>query len=131
MGINPVCSYRRECILELVRIRCPVRCKREPLASSSARCRCCNRAHAAAAGFRWYDLGEVEAGNEGLADFKSKWDCEPQMLFRYHAPSLRPEHARYRRLAGGARSRSLALGAWRRVPLPLTAFAGDGVHRFL
>ena len=41
----------RACVLELVRIRCPVRCKREPLASSSAQCRCCNRSPAEAAGF--------------------------------------------------------------------------------
>jgi hypothetical protein len=83
------------------------------------------------AGCRWYDFGEVEDGNEGLAGFKSKWGTETRELIRYHAPPLPAGSNGYRKPAGGERARTLALRAWRRVPLSVTALAGDGVYRFL
>lgn len=86
---------------------------------------------AAAAGYRWYDFGEVSEGNEGLAGFKAKWDTQTRMLMRYHAPSLPPEETEYRGADTRAWLRRIALGAWRRVPLSATAFAGDQVYRFL
>lgn len=91
---------------------------------------------AIAAGCRWYDFGEVEEGNEGLAKFKAKWDTETRELIRYHAPPLPADSSGYRRpassaRAGSARARTIALQMWRRVPLPVTALAGDQVYRFL
>jgi Acetyltransferase (GNAT) domain len=89
---------------------------------------------AAAAGYRWYDFGEVSDGNEGLAGFKAKWDTQARTLVRYHAPPLPHPQAGY----GGDGSRDgpawphdAALAVWRRVPLPATALAGDLVYRFL
>ena len=82
------------------------------------------------AGCRWYDFGEVEDGNEGLAAFKAKWGTESRELIRYHAPPLPAESNGYRK-PGGARARTVALRAWRRVPLSVTALAGDQVYRFL
>jgi len=86
---------------------------------------------AVAAGCRLYVFGEVEAGNDGLAMFKAKWDAETRTLFRYHEPPLPGDHIEYRRPAGWGWPRRAALGAWRRVPLPVTALAGDQVYRFL
>lgn len=85
---------------------------------------------AAAAGYRWYDLGEVEASNEGLASFKAKWGTETRTLIRYHVPPIPSWDAEYRE-PGMTWQRRVALGAWRRVPLSATAFAGDRLYRFL
>jgi hypothetical protein len=86
---------------------------------------------AAAAGYRWYDFGEVGEDNQGLAGFKAKWDTETRTLVRYHAPPLPRPETGYGRPATRVWPRRLALAAWRRVPLSLTAFAGDRVYRFL
>ena len=86
---------------------------------------------AAAAGYRWYDFGEVEEGNEGLAGFKAKWDTETRALIRYHAPPLPCDETDYKGLGTRIWPRRIALGAWHRMPLSVTAFAGDRVYRFL
>jgi hypothetical protein len=86
---------------------------------------------AIAAGFRWYDFGEVEEGNEGLAKFKTKWGTETRTLIRYHAPPFPTGGSGYRNAESGSGTRTIALRAWRRVPLSITALAGDGVYRFL
>jgi Acetyltransferase (GNAT) domain len=86
---------------------------------------------AIAAGCRWYDFGEVEEGNEGLAQFKAKWGTETRELIRYHAPPLPAGSSGYGRPGEESRARVAALRAWRRVPLSVTALAGDGVYRFL
>lgn len=85
---------------------------------------------AAAAGYRWFDLGEVEPGNDGLAYFKAKWGTETRTLTRYHAPPIASRDAEYRK-PGRTWQRRVALGAWRRVPLPVTAFAGDRLYQLL
>lgn len=86
---------------------------------------------AAAAGYRWYDLGEVEPGNQGLADFKAKWGGEQRVLIRYHAPPLAGGEMEYRAAGTTRWPRQLALRAWQRAPLRVTAFAGDRAYRFL
>lgn len=86
---------------------------------------------AIAAGCRWYDFGEVEEGNEGLAQFKAKWGTETRELIRYHAPPLPDRSSSYRNHDSDSRARTLALRAWRRVPLSVTALAGEQVYRFL
>jgi len=86
---------------------------------------------AAADGYRWYDFGEVSDGNEGLAGFKSKWDTQARTLIRYHSPPLEHPQAGYAEPGGQAWPRAAVMAAWRRVPLPVTALAGDLVYRFL
>lgn len=85
---------------------------------------------AAAAGYRWFDLGEVEPGNDGLAYFKGKWGSERRTLVRYHVPPIPSCDAEYRN-QGTTWQRRVAVGAWRRVPLPVTAFAGDRLYQLL
>jgi len=41
---------------------------------------------ACTAGFRWYDFGDVELENEGLARYKSKWGAEAKMVYDYSYP---------------------------------------------
>lgn len=86
---------------------------------------------AAAAGYRWYDFGEVADGNEGLAGFKAKWDTETRALMRYHWPPLPRGEIEYSRPGDRPWLRRIALGAWHGVPLSVTAFTGDQVYRFL
>ena len=76
-------------------------------------------------GFRRYDLGEVTAGQDGLAEFKAKWGATEHRMYRYRYPapkqaSAREQHALVHR-AGTA--------AWRRLPLPVTARVGDWLYR--
>jgi hypothetical protein len=86
---------------------------------------------AASAGYRRYDFGEVTEGNDGLAEFKAKWDTEAVRLVRYRAPALPADEAGYGGLEADGRLRRAALGAWRHVPLSVTAYVGDRVYRFL
>jgi hypothetical protein len=84
---------------------------------------------ACAEGYRRYDLGEVVERHEGLARFKAKWGTEPRRLHRYYLPA--PERAPDTGdAAQGALGRAAAR-AWERLPLRLTAIAGDVVYRFL
>jgi hypothetical protein len=81
-------------------------------------------------GFREYDLGEVSRGNQGLAEFKAKWGAEERQLHRYYYPP--PAVERLEDAANdGLGPQKLLEAAWRRVPLAVTAAAGDAVYRFL
>jgi predicted N-acyltransferase len=93
--------------------------------------------HAAAAeGYRHYDLGEVVEHDRSLADFKRKWGTEARRLHRYYHPA--PPEPPERRTGdrdeddgeelGGP---GLAVRAWQRMPLPVTAVAGDTILRYL
>jgi CelD/BcsL family acetyltransferase involved in cellulose biosynthesis len=80
-------------------------------------------------GYRRYDFGEVEVGNEGLAMFKSKWGAVSEPLFRYGYPAARElERGALRR---GGRLRSTAQALWRRLPLRATELIGDQLYRHL
>lgn len=79
------------------------------------------------AGFRRYDLGEVERDDPGLAQFKAKWGATPEPLFRYLDPPLNGR-SDTRNLE---RARHWADGIWRRLPLSATARVGDVVYRRL
>ena len=82
-----------------------------------------------AAGLRWYDFGEVEQHQEGLATFKHKWGGRPRPLHRYYFPS--PRELEGGILREGSRSRALVSAAWRRLPLDVTARAGELLYRHL
>jgi CelD/BcsL family acetyltransferase involved in cellulose biosynthesis len=41
---------------------------------------------ACAQGLRWYDFGHAPAGNQGIAQFKSKWATETVTTYRYSYP---------------------------------------------
>jgi CelD/BcsL family acetyltransferase involved in cellulose biosynthesis len=82
-----------------------------------------------ASGLLAFDLGEVPTGHDALATFKRKWGSEPEPVRRYYWPPVRAEEATE---AGPTpRSRSVAVAAWQRLPLPVTAFVGKVVHRYL
>jgi SAM-dependent methyltransferase len=79
------------------------------------------------AGFHRYDLGEVERGNPGLAQFKAKWGAASEPLYRYLDPPLKPRSD----LRNLERARHLGDMVWRRLPLAATARVGDLVYRRL
>lgn len=82
---------------------------------------------ACARGFARFDLGEVAAGRDGLADFKRKWGAAASPLHRYYYPGAAAVEAAD---AGGGPGK-LAAAVWRRMPLGATARAGNLVYRFL
>ena len=81
------------------------------------------------AGLRWYDFGEVERGQQGLAEFKSKWGAKRRILYRYYFPAARELERGV--LAEGRRGRELAGALWRRLPLPVTERVGSRLYRYL
>jgi CelD/BcsL family acetyltransferase involved in cellulose biosynthesis len=83
---------------------------------------------ATAAGFRFYDFGEVEAHQEGLAEFKGKWGAEPSELFRYRFPQPKKS---FSRRGNVPRVRRFAEASWRRLPIGATSWIGDFVYRRL
>jgi hypothetical protein len=79
-----------------------------------------------AEGFRRYGLGEE--GNEGLGRFKSKWGARPHQPHRiYTADSRHPDHSR----AAGSLTDAVRTRVRPKLPLPVTAFAGRCVYRYL
>jgi CelD/BcsL family acetyltransferase involved in cellulose biosynthesis len=84
---------------------------------------------AAREGFRRYDFGEVEIGNDGLAMFKSKWGAVSEPLFRYGYPAARElERGVLRR---NSLVRRTAQAVWRRLPLSATEAIGDQLYKRL
>ena len=75
-------------------------------------------------GFERYDLGEVVAGGEGLADFKRKWGADEVQMHRYYHPPPEPD-------ADDADGGGLARRVWPRLPLGATRLAGDIAYRWL
>jgi hypothetical protein len=84
---------------------------------------------ACAEGYRWYDLGEVSAGDQGLADFKRKWGGEPRPLHRYYYPA--PRELESGVLGRSKRPRRLASAVWERLPLGATAVFGKWLYLYL
>jgi CelD/BcsL family acetyltransferase involved in cellulose biosynthesis len=83
------------------------------------------------AGFRYYDLGEVASGNQGLAGFKAKWGGDELQLYRHYYPPLRQDDFREEASEPARGPRKLVEAGWRRVPLTATAALGDRIYRFL
>lgn len=81
------------------------------------------------AGARWYDFGEVEPGQVGLAEFKAKWGAEARVLHRSYAPA--PRELEQGVLAEDAPARRAAGALWRRLPLGATERAGAWLYRYL
>ena len=80
-------------------------------------------------GFRYYDLGEVEKHQQGLAEFKAKWGAEARQLYRYYYPEA---HELERGIfMPSSYSRQLVNAVWRRLPLNVTATLGDWIYRYL
>jgi hypothetical protein len=82
-------------------------------------------------GFRCYDLGEVAAGNVGLAGFKAKWGAEPRPLYRYQYPRPDDDSSGYGVLESEGRVQNVLRAGWRRVPLRATQWVGDFVYHYL
>ncbi len=80
-------------------------------------------------GYRWYDLGEVDEHNRGLAEFKTKWGAEARRMYRYHYPESRELEAGV--LKPGSRAQRMARAAWRLLPPKATASVGDWVYKRL
>jgi hypothetical protein len=84
---------------------------------------------ASAEGYRAYDFGEVVERHAGLARFKAKWGTEPRRLHRYYFPA--PAEPPTTGDPDQGRLEQAAARAWKRLPLPATALAGDVTYRFL
>ena len=84
---------------------------------------------ACAGGHRWYDLGEVNIGDQGLADFKKKWGGEPRPLHRYYYPA--PHELETGVLGRSTRPRRVASAVWAKLPLGATAVFGKWLYLYL
>ena len=79
-------------------------------------------------GFRRYDFGEVEEGQQGLIGFKVKWGAKPIRSYRYYYPASKS-------LPGLDSSDGLLQSVtgrlWRNVPLRVTSVLGDWIYSYL
>jgi CelD/BcsL family acetyltransferase involved in cellulose biosynthesis len=83
---------------------------------------------ACAEGYRYYDFGEVDRDDQGLADFKSKWGAEPVWLYRYYYPA--PRELETGILESSSRIRQFAGAVWRRLPIKATVLLSNWVHYY-
>lgn len=84
---------------------------------------------AQAAGHRFYDFGEVEADDEGLAAFKRKWGARPHQLWRHYYPAQH-EPETNRLLQNDAIQRLLS-ATWRSLPAKATGVLGRWIYSYL
>ncbi len=83
---------------------------------------------ACAEGYRYYDFGEVEESNPGLADFKTKWGAEQKWLHRYYYPA--PRELETGILESSSRTRQFASAVWRRLPIKATVLLSNWLHHY-
>ncbi len=81
---------------------------------------------AISSGFRYYDMGEVVDGQEGLASFKRKFGASPSPLARLYLPH--PTAPDRDDAFTRSRLRRVACATWRHVPLGATAWAGRAIY---
>ena len=84
---------------------------------------------ACAAGYRYFDFGEVPDGHSELAKFKSKWGSVPVRLYRYYYPARKNLDIKNSEFQDYKESMRNAI--WRRLPLPAVAWLGDRIYRYL
>lgn len=79
-------------------------------------------------GFRRYDFGEVEEGQEGLIAFKVKWGAKPIRSYRYYypAPKVLPLQS-----TSASSAQNTVRKVWKHVPLKITTFVGDVLNSYL
>ncbi len=80
-------------------------------------------------GTRYYDLGEVDASNQGLTRFKTKWGAKPHWLYRYSYPAAGASV--HHDMDVGGHPKRLARNVWRRIPTRATAVIGEWLYRYL
>jgi CelD/BcsL family acetyltransferase involved in cellulose biosynthesis len=95
---------------------------------------------ACALGFRCYDFGNVTVGNQGLAQFKSKWGAEAKMIYRYSYPAVAPASHPVVQSTTTAPARSgqvkkstvrrFVYPLWQHLPTKAIELVGDWCHRF-
>lgn len=69
-----------------------------------------------AEGFRWYDFGNVDLSNQGLARYKRKWGAQAEMVYDYSYPVVSPGRSSNEDLSGNP-VKQLLRQAWPRVPI--------------
>lgn len=81
-------------------------------------------------GFTRFDLGEVAEQHPELIQFKTKWGMIIQPTYRYYYPRPFVTSSGETSNEPGPFSR-IAVAAWERLPLGMTAWLGDWAFRFL
>lgn len=79
-------------------------------------------------GYKYYDMGEVQAEQEGLAAYKAKWCNLNKMIYHYYYP-LEEEDAKVS--IDSAPSGNLKKTIWKKIPLPLTEVLGRFIYKYL
>jgi hypothetical protein len=90
---------------------------------------------ACALGMRWYDFGNVRVGDQGLAQFKSKWGAEVKIIYRYAYPTASVVSCETTAVAHQAahqsrrsRVRGLVSPIFQHLPLKAVGLMGDWSH---
>jgi lipid II:glycine glycyltransferase (peptidoglycan interpeptide bridge formation enzyme) len=94
---------------------------------------------ACAEGLRQYDFGNVRVGDQGLAQFKSKWGAEVKIIYRYSYSTvphntLSPRPARTSPTTSTSNQpkrnaiRQIVSPLWQHLPLKMVELVGNGCH---
>ncbi len=79
-------------------------------------------------GYKYYDMGEVQSEQEGLAAYKSKWCNLKSMIYHYYYPL---EQGNTKTLIDITPSGKLKETIWKKIPLPLTEVLGKIIYKYL
>jgi Acetyltransferase (GNAT) domain len=92
---------------------------------------------ASSQGLHGYDFGNVRVGDQGLAQFKSKWGAEAKLIYRYAYPTTSHHPAAPRTItshptptiasqAKGSAIRQRISSLWQHLPLKTIELIGNG-----
>lgn len=79
-------------------------------------------------GFRWYDFGDVDLENHGLARYKSKWGAEAKLFYDYSAPVSRHATSSSDHEPSKNFTKQLLRSAWQHLPIKVVALLSDWYH---
>ena len=79
-------------------------------------------------GYKYYDMGEVQAEQEGLAAYKSKWCNQKKMIYHYYYPLDQQDIKNSIDSAPSGKMRNVI---WKKIPLPLTEVLGRLIYKYL
>jgi hypothetical protein len=86
---------------------------------------------ACAEGMSWYDFGNVRVGDQGLAQFKSKWGAEMKIIYRYSYPVVSPVSHGPTSVSDQSRRstvRQLVSPIFQHLPIKAVGLVGDWCH---
>jgi hypothetical protein len=79
-------------------------------------------------GYKYYDMGEVQQNQEGLAAYKSKWCNVTKQIYHYYYPL---EENKMQQSIDQPTTSNFKQKIWKFIPLKVTEIIGNKIYKYL